>query len=414
MDRQGRRTWMARFLSLARAVENKVQIAADRERLSSYNPNDQRRILELIAAEADNAGAPNNDSGLSSKLSTYVTRSMLGKGPLDPLLSDKLVEEILVNAPDRIFVNRAGTTNLEVFDAFYDIDHVNRIIERLADTALGSSRSLDPAEGIQDFSLPGGLRMHLVHPELSPSSQLIVNIRKPRGIGLSSHLGEVERLLGQALACGATILVAGLPGSGKTTLVRRLLGSMPASTRIVIAEEVGETVVEMPNAAHLQTRRARVGAEGIDLRKLASAFLRMSPDIAVVGEIRDAEALPFIMATTSGVTGISTIHARDGRAALNRLRTLGRLAASNLGEDLLTTLIADGIDLVAYVSRIGGEFHIDSVLAVEDPVATPHGYAFVTTAAQFLAGVPSFPLATRILQRFPGIHEIQATSRTAG
>ncbi len=414
MDRQGRRAWMARFLSLALTVEKRVQAAADSERLNSYDRSDQQRILGLIAIEAAGTGDPDVTPDLASKLGTYVARSMLGKGPLEPLLSDGLVEEVLVNAPDRIFVHRAGASNLEVFDAFYDADHVNRIVERLADSALGASRSLDPAEGIQDFNLPGGVRMHLVHPELSPSSHLIVNIRKPRKSGLSSHLGEGERLLSRALACGASILIAGLPGSGKTTLVRRLLAAMPGSTRVVIAEEVGETVVEMPNAAHLQTRRGRAGAEGIDLRKLVNAFLRMSPDVAVVGEIRDAEALPFIIATTSGITGVSTIHARDARGALSRLRALGRLAEGNLGDDLLTSLISEGIDLVAYVSRSGGDFHIDSIIAVEDAIATPHGYSFVTTGAQLLAGVPQFPVTTRLLQRFPGVEEAVADSRNAG
>ncbi len=399
------------FLECCALVEQRVQAVAKREQLDPNDPTSTNRVRELARSEMEQITPGNGFVGRVSGIehvADYVTRSMLGAGPLQPLLEDPRLEEIMINSPQEIFVIRSGSGHLRYPEGFYHEAHLRRIIERLASRSLGTSRALDPSEGIQDISLPDGSRLHLVHPELSATGHMLVNLRRISHRNGAAERRPLHQLLVQAMNEGATIVIAGLPGSGKTTLARLLLSQVDPRSRVVVAEEVAETGVELANVAHLQTRRARRGTAAIDLRTLVTAFLRMAPSIAVVGEIRDKEALPFLLTTTSGIPGLTTIHARDARGALTRLRLLSELNGAGIQSTSMGQLIADGIDIVVYQAKVGNTFTIAQVALVEDITSGPGQTNFVTIDLDIANGmlIAPIPQHARLLERYPGLRHL--------
>lgn len=380
------------FLDACLEIEEAVRGALDPARTPLAEP----ALVALIREYAQRHGSLGMSDRVLRSAVRYVMLSMRGLGPLEPLLAETSVEEVAVNGPRDLWARHGGTFR-RVPIGFYDDDHVRRILERLAASARGSLRQLDPGHGIQDFTLPDGSRLHVVHPELTPTGSWLVNLRRPLA---ASSLPAIQRseLLEDALLAGATVLIAGLPGSGKTTLARALLGRLPDSVRIVVVEEVGETRIPTCNVAHLQTRWERPGSRAIPLRTLVAAALRMSPHRLVVGEIRDDEALPFTLAIASGVPGLSTIHARDPRGALERLATLAMLAPQSPPAAALRQLIAEAVDLVVHL-HWDREPIIDAIAAIEG-LADPGGLGpFVLT--DITAAPP--PAGSRLLRRFPGL-----------
>jgi len=380
------------FLDACLEIEEAVRGALDPARTPLAEP----ALVALIREHAQRHGSLGMSDRVLRSAVRYVMLSMRGLGPLEPLLAETSVEEVAVNGPRDLWARRGGTFR-RVPIGLYDDDHVRRILERLAASARGSLRQLDPGHGIQDFTLPDGSRLHVVHPELTPTGSWLVNLRRPLA---ASALPAIQRseLLEDALLAGATVLIAGLPGSGKTTLARALLGRLPDSVRIVVVEEVGETRIPTCNVAHLQTRWERPGSRAIPLRTLVAAALRMSPHRLVVGEIRDDEALPFTLAIASGVPGLSTIHARDPRGALERLATLAMLAPQSPPAAALSQLIAEAVDLVVHL-HWDREPIIDAIAAIEG-LADPGGLGpFVLT--DITAAPP--PAGSRLLRRFPGL-----------
>ena len=232
-------------------------------------------------------------------------RNLARYGPLTPLLADDDVWEVMVNAPDAVFVRRHQGPSGYHDEVFHDDDHVLRTLTKLLDDASTAHRSLDPAEGLQDAQLDDGARVHIVHGDIARGGHVLVNIRKFTGIPFRS-LGElVERdmltaqvaaLLAACVRARLSIVFAGPPGSGKTTLLSCTTAELDPSLRVVVAEEVFESDIPVPNVAQMQTRAARSDRPGVDLRRLVAGFLRMAPDVAVVGEVRDREALPELLA----------------------------------------------------------------------------------------------------------------------
>jgi pilus assembly protein CpaF len=317
-------------------------------------------------------------------------RNLVGYGPLEPLLAEADVWEIMVNGPSSIFVKRRSGRGGFHDEVFHDDEHVARVITKIMEDSSASHRKLDPAEGLQDAQLEGGARMHIVHADIGRDGHMLVNIRKFSGVvrrsldelvGLGMLDAKSASFLSACVRSGASVLVSGAPGSGKTTLLGCLVAQVDPSLRVVVAEEVFETVVELPNVAHMQTRPARADRKEVDLRRLVSGFLRMAPDVAIVGEVRDREALPLLLALSSGVQGFTTIHSGSARQALSRLRFVCQLAdiGSEMTTSALSALVSDAVDLVVHCVRMGGEVRVSEVLAVEDLQVSEGTVAFTTT-----------------------------------
>lgn len=316
-------------------------------------------------------------------------RNLAGYGPLGNLLDDDDVWEIMVNAPDAIFVRRHRGASGYHDEAFHDDEHVVRTLTKLLDDA-GSHRKLDPAEGLQDAQLGNGARLHIVHRDVGRGGHLMVNIRKFTGVTFHSLDQLVERgmlgvhvaaFLRAAVRARCSIVFAGPPGSGKTTMLSCCAAEVDPTLRVVTAEEVFEVDVPLANVASMQTRGPRNDRPEVDLRRLVAGFLRMSPDVAIVGEVRDREALPLLLALSSGVTGYTTIHAASARQALTRLRFICQLASvgSELPLSALNTLISDSVDLVVHCDRAAGGPIVTEVVAVEDLAGGPDATQFTVT-----------------------------------
>ncbi|MEZ5374018.1 MAG: ATPase, T2SS/T4P/T4SS family [Microthrixaceae bacterium] len=311
-------------------------------------------------------------------------------GPLTELLEDPDVWEIMVNAPDAIFVKRhTGHTGFHQ-DVFHDDDHVIRTLTRMLDDAAGSHRTLEPLLGLQDAQLPDGSRLHIVHRDLARGGHLMVNIRKFTGVAFSSLdelvdrdmlSADAARFLRQVVAARLSMVIAGAPGSGKTTLLNCAAGHLDPSLRVVVAEEVFETDIPLANVASMQTRGGRGEREEVTLRELVAGFLRMAPDVAIVGEVRDSEALPLLRTLSSGVKGYTTIHAGSARQALTRLRFISQLAeaGSSLPLSALNTLVSEAVDVVVHTERTPDGPRVTEVLAVEDLAGGPEAAQFTVT-----------------------------------
>ena len=323
-------------------------------------------------------------------LAERVWRNLARYGPLTDLLADPDVWEIEINAPGEIFVKRHRSGAGYHHESFHDDDHVLRTLTKLLDDSSTSHRKLDPTEGLQDAQLDDGSRLHIVHGDIARGGHIMVNIRRFTGLAFTrldelTALGTLDeraaRFLATAVRAGASIVCAGAPGSGKTTLLSCCLGELDPSLRVVTAEEVFEVDAPLANVASMQTRAARPDRPAIDLRRLVSGFLRMAPDVAVVGEVRDREALPLLLTLSSGVRGLATIHASNARGALSRLRFLAELSdsARNLPHAALTTLVAESIDLVVFSERTPEGPRVREILAVEDPLASAESGSFTVT-----------------------------------
>jgi len=315
-------------------------------------------------------------------------RNLVEYGPLTELLEDPDVWEIEINSPAEIFVKRHRGPSGYHHETFHDDEHVARTLPKMLDDSATSHRKLDPTEGLQDAQLDDGSRLHIVHGDLARGGHLIVNIRRFTGVPFTrldelvatDTIGaDAARFLALAVRSGATTLFAGAPGSGKTTLLSCCLGELDPTKRVVVAEEVFEVDAPLPNVASMQTRAARADRPAIDLRRLVAGFLRMAPDVAVVGEVRDREALPLLLTLSSGVKGFTTIHASSARGALGRLRFLAELSdAGGLASSALSSLVSESVDLVVFSRRSTSGPRVMEIIAVEDQLTESAGTFTVT------------------------------------
>jgi pilus assembly protein CpaF len=291
-------------------VERAVQERAKEISLEMSGPGGDAKLRALIGDEV----ARWNDDWRRGRrafelpdpglVAERAFRNLARYGPLTPLLADDDVWEVMVNAPDTIFVRRHRGPSGYHDEVFHDDDHVVRTLTKLLDDASTAHRKLDPAEGLQDAQLDDGARVHIVHGDIARGGHVLVNIRKFTGIPFRA-LGElVERdmlspqvaaFLRACVRARLSIVFAGPPGSGKTTLLSCSTAELDPGLRVVVAEEVFESDVPVPNVAQMQTRPARPDRPEVDLRRLVAGFLRMAPDVAIVGEVRDREGLPELL-----------------------------------------------------------------------------------------------------------------------
>jgi pilus assembly protein CpaF len=386
-------TWLSPLEEIERAVQDRAKDLA----LDMVTPDGVTKLRSLIDDEVSRwsddyqRGRRTVDLADPDAVAERAFRNLAGYGPLEPLLADPTVWEVMINGPSAVFVKRHRGPSGYHDEVFHDDDHVLRVLTKILDDASTSHRKLDPAEGLKDAQLDTGARIHIVHSDIGRDGHVLVNIRKFTGVAYTSleQLVELETLdqtvAGFLRACvrsGLSMLVAGAPGSGKTTLLSCCTAELDPSLRVVVAEEVFESDVPLPNVAHMQTRPARADRREVDLRRLVAGFLRMAPDVAIVGEVRDREALPLLLTLSSGVQGFTTIHAGSARQALTRLRFICQLAdtSNELPMSALSSLVSEAVDIVVHCARQGGRVGVTEVLAVEDLQVGPGGGGFTATS----------------------------------
>lgn len=319
----------------------------------------QRSVTEAadpadIIVEELEAAYPGADSGAMDECATAVRHDVFGFGALQPYLEDPSVEEIWINAPDRIFVARAGLS--ERLDLEIGPEAVRGLVERML---RPTGRRIDVSQPFVDASLPDGSRLHVAIPDIT-RTHWSVNIRKfAASIRSLEHLVQAGALSAEAadyltgcVTQGNSILVSGATQAGKTTFLNALLDAVPARERIVTVEETFELSLHRDDVVGLQCRGPSLEGTGeVTLRRLVKEALRMRPDRIVVGEVRGAEALDLLIALNSGLPGMCSIHAKSAEQALVKLSTLPLLEGRNVDASFVLPTVAGTIDVVVHLER---------------------------------------------------------------
>ncbi len=377
-------------------IEHRVQERAKDEALDLDDASARRALESLVEQEV---GQWNDDFRRGTRpfpltdsdlVAERAIRNLTGYGPLGPLLDDDDVWEVMINAPDAIFVKRHAGPSGYHDEVFHDDDHVLRTLTKILDDSSTAHRKLDPSEGLQDAQLDDGARLHIVHGDVARGGHVMVNIRKFTGVAFRSldelvdrgmMTADVASFLKACVRARQTIVFAGAPGAGKTTLLNCCAAELDPQLRVVVAEEVFEADVPLPNVASMQTRAARSDRPEVDLRRLVAGFLRMAPDVAIVGEVRDREALPLLLTLSSGVKGFTTIHAGSARQALTRLRFICQLSdtSNELPMSALNSLVSEAVDVVVHCVRTPKGPRVSAVVCVEDQTTGPESAQFTAT-----------------------------------
>jgi pilus assembly protein CpaF len=309
-------------------------------------------VAKLISEEKTPLSSQEKD-----QLIEEVLDEVFGLGPLEPLLRDRAVSDILVTTPRLIYVERGGKlerTNIE----FKDDAHLMRIIERVVSRV---GRRIDESSPMVDARLPDGSRVNAVIPPLAVDGPLL-SIRRfgsdpLQPADLLRNLSLTEGMLELVKACvkaRLNIIISGGTGAGKTTFLNMLSGFIPSNERIVTIEDAAELQLRQTHVARLETRPANIEGKGAILqRHLLINALRMRPDRIILGECRGEEALDMMQAMNTGHDGsLTTVHANSPRDAISRMEVMIGMASSNLNIRSIRQQVASAIDLFVQISRL--------------------------------------------------------------
>jgi len=286
-----------------------------------------------------------------------VLDDLLGYGPIQPLLDDPNITEVMVNGPKQVYTERKGKLTLTNVN-FEDDDHVLRIIERII---LPLGRRIDPDNPTVDARLPDGSRVNAVIPPVAIDGPSIT-IRKfftekltvKQLIELGSITDKMAEFLRACVISRLNIVISGGTGSGKTTTLNILSGNIPDDERIVTIEDAAELQLHQDHVVRLETKTANIDGTGaVSIRDLVRNSLRMRPDRIVVGECRGGEALDMLQAMNTGHDGsLTTVHANSPRDALSRLETLSLMSGLDLPVRVIREQIASAVDLIVQQTRM--------------------------------------------------------------
>jgi pilus assembly protein CpaF len=323
----------------------------------------------------DIRGHLSRESGISrddrDRLTAEIADDILGHGPLERLLADDSVTEIMVNGPFDVWVERQGRL-YETTVRFKDESHLRRIINKMV-AQVG--RRIDESSPMVDARLPDGSRVNAVLPPLSLSGPL-VTIRKfsqhrldmAELVKLGTISTEVVEFLDRCVRAELNILISGGTGTGKTTFLNALSSSIPDSDRIVTIEDAAELRLNQRHVLRLESRPKNIEGEGeIPIRALVRNSLRMRPERIIVGEVRGAEALDMLQAMNTGHDGsLSTVHANAPRDGLARIETMVLMAGYDLPVRAIRQQVASALDLLIHLERLeDGSRRVTSIVEVQ-------------------------------------------------
>ena len=291
------------------------------------------------------------------RLVNDVQHELFGLGPLETLLADSTISDILVNAHGKIYIERRG--KLEVTNvAFKDDEHLMRVIERIV-TSVG--RRIDESSPMVDARLRDGSRVNAIIPPLSIDGP-VLSIRRFGAEPLRMQMlienqaltKDIADMLQMCVSARLNVLISGGTGAGKTTLLNALSAYIPEDERIVTIEDSAELQLQQPHVVRLETRPPNIESRGeVTQRDLVRNSLRMRPDRIVIGEVRGGEAIDMLQAMNTGHDGsLTTIHANTPRDALARLETMIQMTGMRLSDRAMRQQIASALDLVVQVARL--------------------------------------------------------------
>jgi pilus assembly protein CpaF len=318
--------------------------------------------VRTLLAELLRDEAPLLSAARFERLLRELTDEVAGLGPLEPLLADPDVTEVMLNGPGRAYIERAGRLEHVALDL--DAGAIVRLVERVVGP-LGLR--LDRASPMVDARLADGSRLHALIPPLALDGPCVTIRRfRARPVPLEAFgvHGAALEFLQWAVAAGWNVLVAGGTSAGKTTLLNALSAAIPGGERIVTIEETAELRLAQPHVVRLEARPPNAeGAGALSVRDLVRAALRMRPDRIVVGEVRGGEALDMLQALNTGHDGsLSTIHANGPVDVLPRLETLVLMAGVGLPLRAVRSQIAAAVDAIVQVSRhVNGARHVVAI-----------------------------------------------------
>jgi pilus assembly protein CpaF len=338
-------------------IHRKILGLVDLHTMERMSPEQLRSELKLLTERLlDDDSIAINESERRTVVQS-IQNEMLGLGPIEPLLADTTVSDILVNGPNRVYVERRG--RLEATDVKFDSDaHLLRIIDKIV-SRIG--RRVDELSPMVDARLPDGSRVNAIIPPLALDGP-VLSIRRfsvvPYGMDDLVKFGtltpEMAELIYGLVKAKVNLLVSGGTGSGKTTLLNVISGAIPANERIITIEDAAELQLQQPHVVRLESRPQNIEGKGeVTQRALLRNSLRMRPDRIILGEIRGAEVLDMLQAMNTGHEGsMTTIHANTPRDALTRLEHMMSMAGMQVSPRTMRQQISAALSVVIQISRL--------------------------------------------------------------
>ncbi len=345
------------YQELKTTIHRKLLNRVDLEVMASLPPERLREeiralVERLLAEEAIAINATER-----KQIVQDVEHEVMGLGPLEPLLADPSISDILVNTYRQVFIERHGKLEL-TNTRFADNAHLLKIIDKIVSRV---GRRIDESSPMVDARLPDGSRVNAIIPPLALDGPLlsirrfaVVPLKIEDLVKLKTFTPEMAELLAGMVKAKLNILISGGTGSGKTTTLNVLSGFIPVTERIVTIEDAAELQLQQPHVVRLETRPSNIEGKGeVGQRALLRNSLRMRPDRIVLGEIRGGEALDMLQAMNTGHDGsMSTVHANTSRDALSRLETMIGMAGVSLPAKAMRQQISSAITAVLQISRL--------------------------------------------------------------
>jgi len=345
------------YFVIKNQLHQKMLDKIDLKQAEALPPDQLKQQLRLIALSLiAEAALPLNETE-QENLARDLQNEILGLGPLEPLLADTTITEIMVNGPRKVFVERRGKVELTAI-RFFDNAHLLKIIDRIVSRA---GRRIDEASPMADARLPDGSRVNAVIAPLSLDGASLtirrfakIPLKIPDLIEKNALNADMADFLSCIVKAKANIVVSGGTGSGKTTLLNILSSFIPPNERIITLEDTAELQLQQIHVVRLESRPANIEDKGaIPMRALVRNSLRMRPDRIVVGEVRGGEVIDMLQAMNTGHSGsMTTVHANNARDALGRLENLFGMSGLQLPLPALRQQIVSAVDFIVQTARM--------------------------------------------------------------
>jgi pilus assembly protein CpaF len=349
----GAHTFQEMKSRLHRAIINRMDLTKLGQLDADQLRAEVSRLAEGLLA-IENMPLSTNDR---ERLVEEVRHELFGLGPLEPLLADPTISDILVNSPQNIYIERRGKLE-RTSVTFKDDEHLMRVIERIVSSV---GRRIDESSPMVDARLSDGSRVNAIIPPLSLDGPVLSirrfgaePLRMSKLIEIGALTKDIAEMFEMCVNARLNVLISGGTGAGKTTLLNALSAYIPEEQRIVTIEDSAELQLQQPHVVRLETRPPNIEGRGeVTQRDLVKNALRMRPDRIVIGEVRGGEAIDMLQAMNTGHDGsLTTVHANTPRDALARLETMIQMTGMKLSERAMRQQIASALNLVIQAARL--------------------------------------------------------------